>query len=97
MAIRPLGDRVLLKVLDAQEKSRGGIYLPDTAQEKPQQAKVIEAGEGKLLDDGKRQKPLIKKGDVVLFGKYSGTEVTDSAGETYLIAKEEDILAVITK
>lgn len=97
MAIKPLGDRVLLKVLDAEERTKGGIYLPDTAKEKPQEAKIIEVGEGKLLDDGTRQKLLVKKGDIVLFGKYSGTEVSTKDGENYLIVKEEDILAIITK
>jgi chaperonin GroES len=95
MAIKPLGDRVLLKVLDAVEKTKGGIYLPDTAKEKPQQAEVIAVGQGKVLDDGSRQKPEVQKGDIVLFGKYSGTEVTDSKGEAYLIAREEDILAIV--
>ncbi len=95
MAIKPLGDRVLLKVLEAQEKSAGGIYLPDNAKEKPQQAEVIAVGEGKVLDSGSYQKPEVKKGDIVLFGKYSGTEVTDSKGEAYLIVKEEDILAIV--
>lgn len=95
MAIKPLGDRVLLKVLEAQEKSTGGIYLPDNAKEKPQQAEVIAVGEGKVLDSGSYQKPEVKKGDIVLFGKYSGTEVTDSKGEAYLIVKEEDILAIV--
>ena len=95
MAIKPLGDRVLLKVLEAEEKTRGGIYLPDTAKEKPQQAEVIAVGQGKVLDDGTRQKPEVAQGDIVLFGKYSGTEVTDSKGEAYLIAREEDILAIV--
>ncbi len=95
MAIKPLGDRVLLKVLEAQEKSTGGIYLPDNAKEKPQQAEVIAVGEGKVLDSGNYKKPEVKKGDIVLFGKYSGTEVTDSKGEAYLIVKEEDILAIV--
>jgi chaperonin GroES len=95
MAIKPLGDRVLLKVLEAQEKTKGGIYLPDTAKEKPQQAEVIAVGEGKALEDGSRQKPQVKKGDIVLFGKYSGTEVTDKKGDSYLIAREEDLLAIV--
>jgi chaperonin GroES len=95
MAIKPLGDRILLKVLEAQEKTKGGIYLPDTAKEKPQQAEVVAVGEGKVLDSGSRQKPELKKGDIVLFGKYSGTEVTDSKGEVYLIVREEDILAIV--
>ena len=97
MAIKPLGDRVLLKILENEEKTKGGIFLPDTAKEKPQEGKVIEVGEGKILDDGTRQKPQVTKGDIVLFGKYSGTEVSTKDGEDYLIVKEEDILAIIAK
>ncbi len=97
MAIKPLGDRILLKVLEAEEKTKGGIYLPDTAKEKPQEGKVIAVGEGKILKDGTRKKPEVKVGDIVLFGKYSGTEVSTKEGEEYLIVKEEDVLAVITK
>lgn len=97
MAIKPLGDRILLKILEAEEKTKGGIYLPDTAKEKPQEAKVIEVGEGKVSDDGKKIKPQVKKGDRVLFAKYSGTEITTKDGENYLIVKEEDILAVVEK
>jgi len=95
MAIKPLGDRILLKVLEAEEKTKGGIYLPDTAKEKPQEGKVIAVGEGKILKDGTRKKPEVKVGDIVLFGKYSGTEVSTKEGEEYLIVKEEDILAII--
>lgn len=95
MAIKPLGDRVLLKVLEAKEKTDAGIYLPDTAKEKPQEAEVIAVGPGKVLEDGSRQKPEVKKGDKVLFGKYSGTEVSTKKGENYLIAREEDILAIV--
>ena len=97
MAIKPLGDRILLKVLEAEEKTKGGIYLPDTAKEKPQEGKVIAVGEGKILKDGTRKKPEVKVGDIVLFGKYSGTEVSTKEGEEYLIVKEEDVLAIITK
>lgn len=97
MAIKPLGDRVLLKILENEEKTKGGIFLPDTAKEKPQEGRIIEVGEGKILDDGTRQKPQVKKGDIVLFGKYSGTEVSTKDGEEYLIVKEEDILAIIAK
>ena len=95
MAIKPLGDRVLLKVLEAEEKTKGGIYLPDDTKEKPQQAEVIAVGQGKVLDSGNYKKPEVAKGDIVLFSKYSGTEVTDSKGEAYLIAREEDILAIV--
>ena len=96
MAIRPLDDRVLLQVLDAEETTAGGIVLPDSAREKPQQGKVTAIGEGKRLDGGKRAKPDVKKGDIVLFGKYSGTEVK-IGGEEHLIMREDDILAVIEK
>ena len=94
MNIQPLGDRVLVKVLEAETKSRGGIYLPDSAQEKPQQAKVVAVGDGKMLDSGERAKLSVKKGDVVLFGKYSGTEVKVD-GDEYLMIREEEILAII--
>ena len=95
MAIQPLGDRVLVKALEAVEKSKGGIVLPDTAKEKPQEGKVIAVGKGRLLDDG-TMKPLeVKAGDKILFGKYSGTEVTTKEGEEYLIMREDDILAII--
>ncbi|MBU4140640.1 MAG: co-chaperone GroES [Candidatus Omnitrophica bacterium] len=93
--IRPLGDRVLLKVLEAESKTKGGIVLPDTAKEKPQEGEVVAVGKGKTGEDG-TVKPLeVKAGDRVLFAKYSGTEVTTKEGEEYLIVKEEDILAVI--
>lgn len=95
MAIKPLGDRVLLKVLEAKDKTEAGIYLPDTAKEKPQEAEVIAVGPGKVLEGGSRQKPEIKKGDKVLFGKYSGTEVSTKKGDNYLIVREEDILAIV--
>lgn len=93
--IEPLGDRVLLKVLEAESKTKGGIVLPDTAKEKPQEGKVVAVGKGKSCEDG-TVKPLeVKVGDKVLFAKYSGTEVTTKEGEEYLIVKEEDILAVV--
>jgi chaperonin GroES len=95
MAIKPLGDRILLKVLEAEGKTRGGIYLPDTAKEKPQEGEIIAVGEGQTLENGTVKKPAVKKGDRVLFGKYSGTEVSTKKGEKYLIVKEEDILAII--
>ena len=91
--IQPLADRIVVKVLEAEEITRGGIVLPDTAKEKPQQAEVIEVGKGKV-SDGKVIAPEVKKGDKVLFGKYSGTEITIE-GKEYLILKEEDILAII--
>ena len=95
MKIKPLGDRVLVRVLDAKEKTEGGIYLPDTAKEKPQEAEVIAVGPGKTLESGKVQEPQVKVKDKVLFGKYSGTAVTTKEGEEFLILREEDILAII--
>ncbi|HOX54571.1 MAG: co-chaperone GroES [Candidatus Omnitrophica bacterium] len=95
MDIKPLGDRVLIKQLEAEEKTKGGIVLPDTAKEKPQEGKVIAVGPGKVLESGKIQEPGVKVGDKVLYGKYSGTEVSTKSGEEYIIIKEEDILAII--
>ena len=94
MAIRPLDDRIVVEPLEAEEKTKGGIVLPDTAKEKPTKGKVISVGEGKLLDSGNRAKLLVKKGDQVLYGKYAGTEITVS-GKEYLILREGDILAKI--
>ncbi len=91
-SLRPLDDRVVLKVLDAEEMSSGGILLPDTAKEKPQRGKVAAVGEGKLLKDGKRTKPDVKKGDIVLFGKYAGSDIK-VAGEDFKILRESEILA----
>lgn len=94
MAIQPLGDRVLVKRLEAEEKTKGGIVLPETAKEKPQKAEVIAVGKGRILDSGKVEPLEVKKGDMVLFGKYSGNEISYKE-EEYLILKEEDILAII--
>lgn len=94
MNVKPLDDRVLVKPLDAEEKTSGGIVLPDTAREKPQQAKVIAAGPGKLLDDGKRAGLSVKKGDTILYGKYSGNEIKID-GEEYVIMRESEILAIL--
>ncbi|KKM74759.1 hypothetical protein LCGC14_1397100 [marine sediment metagenome] len=94
MAIRPLDDRVVVEPLEAEEKTEGGIVLPDTAKEKPTKGKVISVGEGKLLDNGSRAKILVKKGDQVLYGKYAGSEIT-VGGKEYLILRESDILAKI--
>ena len=94
MAIRPLDDRVVVEPLEAEEKTQGGIVLPDSAKEKPTKGKVISVGEGKLLDSGKRAELLVKKGDKVLYGKYAGTEIS-VGGKDYLILKENDILAKI--
>jgi len=93
--IRPLHDRIIVKRLDEQEQMRGGIIIPDTAKEKPQQGEVIAAGEGKFRDDGTRQALDVKMGDRVLFGKYSGSEVKID-GEEYLIMREDEILGVFT-
>ena len=93
--IRPLHDRVLVKRLDEQEEMRGGIIIPDTAKEKPQQGEVIAAGEGKFREDGTRQPLDVKAGDRVLFGKYSGSEVKIDDQE-YLIMREDEILGVFT-
>ncbi|MDR0362202.1 MAG: co-chaperone GroES [Planctomycetota bacterium] len=90
--LRPLDDRVVVKRLDAEEKTSGGIILPDAAKEKPQRGKVVAAGPGKLLDSGNRATPDVQPGDEVLFGKYSGTEVKVD-GEELLIMRESDILA----
>ena len=95
MEIKPLGDRIVVKVLEAENKSKGGIVLPDSAKEKPQEAKVIAIGKGKVLENGTVAAPEVKVGDKVIFGKYSGNEITTKEGEDLLILREEDILAVI--
>jgi chaperonin GroES len=95
MEIKPLGDRVVIKPLEAENKTKGGIVLPDTAKEKPQEGKVIAVGKGKVLDNGTLQAPEVKVGDKVLYGKYSGNEITTKEGEELLIMREEDILAII--
>lgn len=97
MEIKPLGDRVVVKPLEAESKTKGGIVLPDTAKEKPQEGKVVAVGKGKVLDNGKVQEPEVKVGDKVLYGKYSGNEITTKDGEELLIMREEDILAIINK
>ena len=94
MKIRPLADKVLVQRVEAKTKTAGGIVLPDTAKEKPQKGKVTRVGEGKLLDDGTRSKMQIKKGDVVLFTSYAGSEIKIGAKE-YLIMDESDIMAII--
>ena len=95
MDIKPLGDRILIKQLEAEEKTKGGIVIPDTVKEKPQEGKVIAVGEGKVLESGKVQAPAVKAGDKILYGKYSGTEINAKDGEEYIIIKEEDILAIL--
>ena len=94
MALKPLGDRIVVKTLDAKETTKSGLVLPDTAKEKPQEGKVIAVGTGRLLDDGAIKALEIKNGDRVLYGKYSGTEVSIE-GEDYLILREDDVLAIV--
>ncbi len=96
MKIRPLADKVLVQRLEAETKTTGGIVLPDTAKEKPQRGKIISVGKGKVLDDGTIKKMQVKKGDMVLFTSYAGTEVKVDDKE-YLIMDESDIIAVIEK
>lgn len=95
MKIRPLGDRVLVEPLAAEEVSAGGIVLPGTAQEKPAEGKVIAVGEGKKTDDGKVIPVSIKVGDKVIYSKYGGNEIKTSDGKEYLVVREDDIYAVI--
>ncbi|MDP2922125.1 MAG: co-chaperone GroES [Candidatus Omnitrophota bacterium] len=94
MKVKPLGDRVVIQPSEGQEKTKGGIVLPDTAKEKPQEGKVVAIGTGKKTEEGKVIPLSVKVGDTVLYGKYSGTEIT-IGGEEYLIVREEDILAII--
>ena len=94
MAIQPIGDRVLIKAMEAEDKTKGGIVLPDTAKEKPQEGKVIAVGKGKLMEDGSIKPLEVKVGDKILYGKFSGTEVAYK-DEEYLIVREDDILAII--
>ena len=92
--IKPLADRVVVKPLEDEEQMRGGLYIPDTAKEKPQQGEIIAVGPGKLSDTGDRLAPDVEVGQKVLYGKYSGSEVTVD-GEDYLILRESDVLAII--
>jgi chaperonin GroES len=96
MKIRPLADKVLVERVEAENKTAGGIVLPDAAKEKPQRGKVVGVGEGKILDDGTHKKMQVKKGDLVLFTSYAGTEVKID-GKEHLIMDESDIMAVIEK
>ncbi|MCK4601532.1 MAG: co-chaperone GroES [Phycisphaerae bacterium] len=96
MAVKPLDDRVLIKQSNAEEKTAGGIVLPDTVKEKPQRGKVVAVGAGKLLDSGRRGEMSLKKGDEVFYGKYAGTEIKID-GEEYVILRETDVLAVVGK
>lgn len=94
MNVRPLSDRILVQRLEEEEVSKGGIIIPDTAKEKPQQGKVVAIGNGKMMDNGTRIEPAVKVGETVLFGKYSGTEIKLD-GQDYLIMREDDILGII--
>jgi len=94
MNVRPLHDRIIIQRIEEGEQKVGGIIIPDSAKEKPQQGKVIAAGTGKVKDDGTRQRPDVKAGDLILFGKYSGQEIKIN-GEEHLIMREDEILAVL--
>ena len=94
MKLRPLQDRILVQRVAEEEKTKGGIIIPDTAKEKPAEGKIVSVGKGKLDENGKRIAPEVKKGDRILFGKYSGTEVKVE-GQEYLIMREEDVLGII--
>ena len=94
MSIRPIDDRVVVEPLQAEEKTAGGILLPDTAQQKPQRGKILAVGPGKLRDNGERSALAVKIGDEILYGKYAGTEIS-LEGVDYLIMRESDILAIV--
>lgn len=96
MKLKPIGDKIIVEVLEAVNKSKGGIILPDTAKEKPQEGRVISTGNGKTLSSGKTIPPLVAEGDRIIFGKYSGSEVKVEDKE-YLIINEDDILAIVKK
>ena len=94
MKIRPIGEKILVKRLEAEEKTASGIFLPEKAKEKPQQAKVVAVGEGKLLENGKRAQPQVKEGDTVILGKWGGQEVKVGS-EEYVVLGEDEVLAVV--
>ena len=94
MKVRPLGDKILVKRIEAEEKTAGGIYLPESAKEKPQQAKVIRVGDGRELDSGKRAPFSVKAGDTVIIGKWGGTEIKID-GEELMVMGEDEVLAVV--
>mgnify|MGYP003573573058 CR=1 FL=1 len=94
MKIRPLHDRVIVKRIEEEETTKGGIIIPDTAKEKPSEGKIVAVGKGKVLDNGEVQALEVKKGDKVLFGKYAGTEI-NIEGDEHLIMREDDIIAVV--
>ena len=95
LKLKPIGDRVIVQRLGSAEKTKGGLYLPDSAQEKPQEGKVIAVGSGKMLKNGKIVPPSIKSGDRIVFGKYSGSEIKVDDKE-YVFLSEDDILAIVT-
>ena len=95
VTIKPLDDRIVVQPNEAEQTTASGLVIPDTAKEKPQQGKVIAAGTGKIRDDGTRQTPDVKAGDLILFGKYSGQEIRVD-GEDYLIVREEEVLGILT-
>ncbi len=94
MKLRPLGDRILVKRIKEEEKTKGGIIIPDTAKEKPQEGKVVAVGKGKVAEDGKLIPPEVKAGDKILFGKYSGSEIK-LEGDDLIVLREDDILGII--
>jgi chaperonin GroES len=96
MDIRPLGDRIVVQALEAEEVTKGGIILPETAKEKPQEGKIVAVGRGKVGDNGQVQPLEVKVGDRVLYGKYTGNEIKTKDGKEYLIMREEDVLAVLS-
>jgi len=96
MAIKPLEDRVLVKPEEAEQKTSAGIYLPESAQSKPTQGKVVAVGPGKVNDDGERTKPEVKKGDKVIYGKFAGNEI-EVDGDTHVLLRENELLAVVEK
>lgn len=96
MSVKPLEDRILIKPLEPETKTSSGIYLPETAKEKPMQGKVVATGPGKLLENGERVKPSVKKGDTVVFGKYAGTEI-EIKGAPHMIMRESELLGLIEK
>jgi chaperonin GroES len=95
MSLKPLGDRIIVRRFEAQEKTAAGIYLPDTAKNKPQRGKVLATGPGKLLKDGTRKAPQVKQGDTIVFANWAGDEFKERSGDRILVMREEDVLAVL--
>jgi chaperonin GroES len=95
MSLRPLGDRIIVRRHEAQEKTAAGIYLPDTAKDKPQKGKVLATGPGKLLKNGSRKAPQLKEGDTIIFANWAGDEFKERTGDRILVMREEDVLAVV--